>query len=52
MRVFPGANHVLRTLPLVIGGKWDWPRAAPGYLELVTKWVLDHSQATAPPTSR
>jgi len=47
VRVFPAANHELRTLPLVAGGKWDWPRAAPGYLELVTNWVLEHSQASA-----
>ena len=46
VRVFPAANHMLRTLPLVAGGKWDWPRAAPGYLELLTEWVLEHSQAT------
>lgn len=48
VRVFPAANHVLRTLPLVAGGKWDWPRAAPGYLDLVTGWMRDHV-ATAPP---
>ena len=46
VRVFPAANHMLRTLPFVAGGKWDWPRAAPGYLELLTEWVLEHSQAT------
>jgi dienelactone hydrolase len=44
VRVFPAANHVIRTLPLVAGGTWDWPRAAPGYMELVTRWVLEHSQ--------
>jgi dienelactone hydrolase len=43
VRVFPGANHVLRRLPLVLGGKWDWPKAAPGYLELVTRWIANHS---------
>jgi dienelactone hydrolase len=44
VRVFPAANHVIRTLPLVAGGKWDWPRAAPGYMELVTSWILEHSR--------
>ena len=27
VRVFPAANHVLRRLPLVAGGAWDWSRA-------------------------
>jgi dienelactone hydrolase len=44
VRVFPAANHMIRTLPLVAGGAWDWPRAAPGYLELVTNWMLEHSR--------
>ena len=43
MRVFASANHELRTLPLVAGGPWDWPRAAPGYLDFVTTWMLAHS---------
>ena len=43
VRIFPGANHVLRQLPLVAGGKWDWPRAAPGYIDTVTGWILAHS---------
>jgi len=45
VRVFPAANHVLRRLPLVAGGAWDWPRAAPGYLELITDWVQRHGAA-------
>jgi hypothetical protein len=48
-RVFPAANHVLRTLPLVAGGPWDWPRAAPGYLELVTTWMRDRVQGNRAP---
>lgn len=44
VRVFPAANHVLRQLPLVAGGEWDWPRAAPGYLETLTAWVLGHTR--------
>jgi uncharacterized protein len=47
VRVFPAANHIIRTLPLVAGGKWDWPRAAPGYMELVTRWVLERSRSDA-----
>lgn len=43
VRAFPAANHELRLLPLVAGGPWDWPRAAPGYLELVTHWMKSHS---------
>src|SRR5262249_59393440 len=39
---FPAANHVLLTLPLVAGGPWDWPRVAPGYLDLVTQWMTAH----------
>ena len=45
VRVFPAANHVLRRLPLAAGGAWDWPRAAPGYLELITDWVQRHGAA-------
>lgn len=48
VRVFPAANHILRTLPLVAGGRWDWPRVAPGYLELVTSWVLEHVDPRPP----
>jgi dienelactone hydrolase len=44
LKVFASANHTLRVLPLVAGGKWDWPRAAPGYLDLVTRWMLAHVQ--------
>ena len=44
IQTFPAANHVLRTLPLVAGGAWDWPRAAPGYLELVTDWMRAHAR--------
>jgi len=44
VRLFPAANHVIRRLPLVAGGRWDWPRAAPGYMDLVTAWVLDHTR--------
>ena len=49
VRVFTNANHIMRTLPLVAGGKWDWPRVAPGYLELVTDWLLEHSQRAPAP---
>jgi len=50
VRVFPAANHVLRTLPLVAGGKWDWPRAAPGYVKLVTDWILERSRSARAPS--
>jgi uncharacterized protein len=39
VKTFPSANHMLKTLPLVAGGAWDWPRAAPGFLDLVTSWM-------------
>jgi pimeloyl-ACP methyl ester carboxylesterase len=52
VRVFPAANHVLRTLPLVAGGKWDWPRASPGYMDLVTDWMLEHVETGPPAPSR
>ena len=42
VKQFPAANHVLLTLPLVAGGAWDWPRVAPGYLDLVTQWMTAH----------
>lgn len=44
VRVFPAANHVLRQLPLVAGGTWDWPKAAPGYLDGITTWIIAHSR--------
>lgn len=44
LAIYPGANHVLRVLPQVAGGKWDWPRAAPGYLELLTRWLGEHTR--------
>jgi pimeloyl-ACP methyl ester carboxylesterase len=44
VRVFPNANHVLRTLPGLARGPWDWPRAAPGHLELVTAWMKEKSR--------
>jgi dienelactone hydrolase len=45
VKTFPAANHVIRRLPLVAGGRWDWPRVMPGYLDLVTAWMERHSQA-------
>ena len=42
VRVFPAANHVLRRLPLVSSGPWDWPRAAPGYVDTTTAWLTEH----------
>jgi len=45
VKSFPSANHVLRTLPLVAGGAWDWPRAAPGFLGAVDEWMRAHAQA-------
>ena len=48
IKIFPGADHGL-TLPMGIRsdteGAWDWPRIAPGYLELTMDWVK--SRATA-----
>ena len=44
VRVFPRANHMIRMLPGVARDRWDWPRVAPGYLELVTEWLREHSQ--------
>lgn len=43
VKMYPSANHILRTLPLVAGGRWDWPRAAPGYLDKVTEWLVAHT---------
>jgi dienelactone hydrolase len=44
VRTFPAANHMLLTLPLEAGGGWDWPRAAPGYLEQTTDWMRAHAR--------
>ena len=34
---------VFRDAPLA-GGKWDWPKAAPGYLDAVTAWIERHAR--------
>ena len=47
LRVFPRANHVLRTVasPLVPPpAAWDWPRVAPGYLDTLVQWTLAHAR--------
>jgi hypothetical protein len=44
VRVFPNANHVLRALPGATRKPWDWPRAAPGYLALVTDWIQQRTR--------
>jgi hypothetical protein len=52
VRVFPAANHMIRRLPLAAGGAWDWPRAAPGFLDTVTAWMLAHVDVHAPEAVR
>jgi pimeloyl-ACP methyl ester carboxylesterase len=49
VKTFPGANHCLREMPRSPNDKWEWPRAASGYLELVTGWMLErvHGQAAS-----
>jgi len=47
VKTLPAANHVMRRLPLAAGGRWDWPRVTPGYLELVTAWMQHHAQPAA-----
>jgi pimeloyl-ACP methyl ester carboxylesterase len=41
IKIFPGADHSIR-LPngkrADTGGKWDWARVAPGYMETVLDW--------------
>ncbi|MBA3296854.1 MAG: alpha/beta hydrolase, partial [Acidobacteria bacterium] len=42
IRIFPGADHGLRVAGgprPELGGRWDWPRVAPGYLELMVDWT-------------
>jgi dienelactone hydrolase len=44
IKIFPGANHGLFLPPGIrpdTGGKWDWPRIAPGYMDLVFNWLLE-----------
>jgi hypothetical protein len=42
IKIFPGADHSIR-LPNGkrpdTGGKWDWARIAPGYMETVLDWT-------------
>lgn len=49
--LIPSANELMRIVPLETGGKWDWPRAAPGYMESVTSWVLERSRPGFKPPS-
>jgi hypothetical protein len=48
IKIFPGADHGLR-LPVGeredAGGAWDWPRLAPGYIDLTTSWALERARA-------
>jgi hypothetical protein len=48
VRVFPRANHVIRIRPIE-GERFEWPRPAPGYLDLVLVWMRRH--AGLPPPS-
>jgi hypothetical protein len=49
--LIPAANELMRIVPNETGGKWDWPRAAPGYMESVTSWVLERSRPGSKPPS-
>jgi hypothetical protein len=45
--LIPAANPVMRLVPPAAGSKWDWPRAAPGYMESVTNWMLERARSGA-----
>jgi len=49
MKTFAAANHAIREMPRTARDPWEWPRVAPGYLELVTSWMLErvHGQAAS-----
>ena len=48
VKTFPGADHVIK-LPAGpradTGGRWDWPRPAPGYLDTMLDWTLRQVRA-------
>lgn len=40
IKVYPDADHIIKLRPDTIGGKWDWPRPAPGYIDMMVDWTL------------
>jgi hypothetical protein len=42
--LIPAANELMRMVPLETAGKWDWPRAAPGYMASVTSWMQERAR--------
>ena len=48
VKIFEGANHGLVRPSGVrpdTGGRWDWARITPGYMETVVNWVLERVDA-------
>ncbi|MGH9907623.1 MAG: alpha/beta hydrolase [Pyrinomonadaceae bacterium] len=39
IKVYPGADHIIKLKPGA-GSQWDWPRPAPGYIDMMTDWTL------------
>lgn len=52
VRTFPSANHCLRDVPRTPKDKWEWPRAAPGSVELMTDWMLERAHGQAASSDR
>jgi uncharacterized protein len=43
IKVYPGADHIIKLRfgeQPAAGGKWDWPRPAPGYIDMMIDWTL------------
>jgi len=44
VRFFPAADHTLRLRPRT-SGKFEWPRSAPGYPDVMIRWVMKITEA-------
>jgi dienelactone hydrolase len=40
IKIYPNADHVIKVRLPDSGGRWDWPRPAAGYLDLMIDWTL------------
>jgi dienelactone hydrolase len=52
VKTFPAANYCLREMPRTSRDPWEWPRATPGYQELVTSWILERVRGQAASSDR
>jgi len=52
VKTFPAANSCVREMPRTPRDAWEWPRAASGYLELMTGWMTERVRGQAASSDR